>query len=456
VLGAHPDQTIRASSPQSDDAAVALPTDHRPIMTEPLPPDASSGLSGRRRALTWAVIVVASLIALGSTLTIWVHRQMLDTQAWKDASAQMIQDPQVREALSVYLVNELYDNVDAAAALEQRLPPNLKPLAAPAAGALRQPATDAVDRLLDAPRVQQLWINASSLAQQKLVNVLENKTGHGIATGNGVVTLDLGELVSKLGAELGLPAAALDKIPPGTGVITVMRSDQLAAAQAGVQTVRVLSTVLLVVVLALYGLAIYLARDARRRALRNVGWAVVLVGLTVLVIRRLAGSYAVDALTTPPSEAAGHRVWLIGSSILGDIGWAAIFYGVVVALAGVLAGPTAAATAVRRRIAPVLNDQPAVAWGTVTFVFLLLVLWGGTHALRTLWGIALLGALIAAGVVALRHQTLRELRDAGGVPTTSRDRSPAQEIAHLDELRAAGAITNDEFDRAKQIVLVGK
>src|SRR3954454_24995211 len=191
----------------------------------------------RRPAVIWALIVVASVIAFASILTTWVNRQMLDNQSWRDASADLIEDQQVRDALSVYLVNELYDNVDVAAGLAQRLPPNLQPLAAPVAGALRQPATEGVGRLLEAPRVQQLWINASSLAQEKLVNVLENKTGHGISTGNGVVTLDLSELVSEVGAQLGVPASALTKIPPDTGVITVMRSDQLSAAQAGVKTV---------------------------------------------------------------------------------------------------------------------------------------------------------------------------------------------------------------------------
>ena len=70
---------------------------------------------------------------------------------------------------------------------------------------------------------------------QKLVNVLEDKTGHGISTGNGVVTLDLSQLVTEIGTELGVPASALAKIPPDTGVITVMRSDQLSAAQTAVQ-----------------------------------------------------------------------------------------------------------------------------------------------------------------------------------------------------------------------------
>ena len=256
--------------------------------------------------------------------------------------------------------------------------------------------------------MQQLFINANAVAQQKLVNVLEDKTGNGISTGNGVVTLDLGELVTEIGTELGVSASALAKIPPDTGVITVMRSDQLSAAQTAVKGVRVLSTVLLVLVLALYALAIYLARGERRQTLRNIGFAFVLVGLTVLVVRRVAGNVAVDALTSPQGEAAGRQAWLIGSEILSQIGWATILYGAIVVAGSIFAGPTAAATSVRGRVAPVLNERPGIAWAAVGAVFLLLVLWGGTHALRTWWGIVLLGALIAIGVVALRHQTKRE------------------------------------------------
>jgi hypothetical protein len=77
-------------------------------------------------------------------------------------------------------------------------------------------------------------------------------------------------------------------------------------------------------------------------------------------------------------------------------------------LGAVLAGPHRAAVAVRRRIAPTLNERPALVWAGVAAVYLALVAWGPTHALRTAWGIVLLAALIAAGVVALRHQTQRE------------------------------------------------
>ena len=235
--------------------------------------------------LIWALIVVASLIAFASILTTWVNRQVLDNESWKQASADLIEDQQVRDAVSVFVVDQLYENVDVAAELDARLPDNLDALAAPLAGALRESATTTIGRLLAEPRVQELWINANAAAQQKLVNVLENTTGDGISTGEGVVTLDLGALVTELGTALGVPDSALARIPPDAGVITVMRSDQLAAAQAGVRAVRILSAALLVLVLALYALAIYLARGARRQTIRNIGFAFVLVGLVVLVVR---------------------------------------------------------------------------------------------------------------------------------------------------------------------------
>ena len=137
--------------------------------------------------------------------------------------------------------------------------------------------------------MQQLFVDASSLAQQKLVNVLEDKTGHGISTGDGTVTLDLRDVVVELGTELGISQSTLDRIPAGAGVVTIMQSSQLATAQTAVKALKVLSAALLVLVLVMYGLAIYLARGHRRATLRNVGWALVIVGLLVLVARRAPG-----------------------------------------------------------------------------------------------------------------------------------------------------------------------
>jgi hypothetical protein len=274
--------------------------------------------------------------------------------------------------------------------------------------------------------VQQVFINASAIAHQKLVNVLENKTGYGIQTGTGVVTLNLHELVVELGTQLGLSSSTLAKLPAKAGTVTLLKSSQLSAAQTGVRAIHVLSIWLLIAVLALYGLAIYLAHGRRRATLRNAGFGLVIVGLLVLIIRNLLGNYLTDALASPGYEPATHRLYLIGTAILGQIGQATLLYGAVAAVGAILAGPTTLATRLRRGIAPTMNEQPGIVWGAVAVLYLLAILWGGTHALRTWWGILLLGALVALGVFALRRQTMEEFptkKDAAPAPAAPADDS---------------------------------
>src|SRR4051794_921300 len=378
---------------------------------------AGSETSSRGRHIAvWVLVVVATLLMLVMSLTTWVNRQMLDNDAWTHASRQIVVDDKVQSALSAYLVNQLYDNVDVAAALRERLPANLDRLAGPLAGALREPAANAAERMLARPRVQELFVQTSSRAHQRLVNVLENKTGFGISTGNGLVTLDLDALVVELATEMGLPESAIAKIPADTAVVTVMRSDQLGAAQKLVRAIHALSLWLLVIVLALYVAAVALARGARRTTLRNIGWAFIFVGLVDLLVRRVTGNYAIGALTEPQYRGTVRDVWLIGSSILGQIGRAAILYGVVTVAAAVLAGSTGPALSLRGSLAPVLNRRPGAVWASVGFVYLLLVVWGPTYALRTWWGVLLFAALIAIGLVALRRQTLAESSDGPPPP----------------------------------------
>jgi hypothetical protein len=391
-------------------------------------PASSPPLSRGRRILVWTLVVLATVLALVSILTTWVNRQMLDNAAWNKATTQSIQDPQVQSALATYAVNELYANVDISKAFADRLPDRLKPLAAPLVGALEAPLTQGVQRVLTRPRVQQLFINASTIAHQKLVNVLEDKANYGVSTGGGVVTLNLYDMIYEIGTELGIPSDALAKLPTDLGTVTLLKSSQLSAAQAGVQTLKVLSTWLLVGVLFLYGLAIYLARGARRATLRNAGFGLVIVGLLVLVLRTLLGNYITDALASPGYTVATHHLWLIGTSILGQIGAATLLYGIITALGAVYAGPSSVAVRLRHSLAPTMNERQGVVWGAVSLVFLLAILWGGTHALRTWWGILLLAALIAVGVAALRRQSLSEFpTETAAAPTPPPPAAPKPE-----------------------------
>lgn len=417
-----------------------------------------------RRAVVWGLIVAASVLGVVSILASWANQQMLDRDSWRTTSEEIIQNPKVAPALSAFVVDQLYSNVDLAGDLGAQLPPALQPLAGPAVAALRQPATDQVRKLLARPRLQERFINASVLAHDKFINVVKNETGYGITTGDGVVTLDTSELVREVGGDIGVPQGLLAKLPANAGQITVMRSDQLGAAQTAVQVIGVLDVWLAPFVVLLFALAIYLARGFRRETLRNIGWAFVLVGVTVLVVRRVGGNYVVNELVATPNRPVMHDVWLVITSILGSIGRGVVLYGIFAIAGATLAGPTRAAVAVRRWMAPTLNFRPGMAWAIAGLLFLLLVLWGPTQELRQAAWIVILAALFAFGLYALRRQTLREFPDAqpGGFVASARsawdrmrgggtlgDDSAATELTRLGEMRRQGLITDDEFARAK-------
>jgi hypothetical protein len=80
------------------------------------------------------------------------------------------------------------------------------------------------------------------------------------------------------------------------------------------------------------------------------------------------------------------------------------------------------------------------------------------------WGILLFAALIAAGLYLLRQQTLVEFAHiepqpqptpASTLATPSTHTSTSDQIAHLAELHGSGAITDEEYTRAKDLVLSG-
>ena len=362
-----------------------------------------------RSILAWSLLALGTLILLVGSLTVWVKRQALDTDAWVAASTEMLEDDEIREALSVYIVDQLYENGDVQGRLEERLPPELDRIAAPLAGALRQPAERAADELLQRPRVQELWENVNREAHEALLRLLEDETREGVSTAEGTVTLDLRVFIVNVGEELGLGEQLDARLPEDAGQLTVLESDELSLAQDSVKVIKALSWIVIFAALLAFGGAVWFARK-RRSMLRNTGVVFVLVGILLLVIREAAGSYLVDALAEGESvrEAAG-STWIIGTSLLADVAWALIVYGAVILLGALLAGPSGVARRVRGAIAPTLRDRPGVAWAVLAGVYFLLVLWGPVPALRTWLGVLLLGGLVALGFEAFRRLAVGEV-----------------------------------------------
>lgn len=460
------------------------------------------------RVLVAVLLSLAFVTGLVGMFAVWVNRQALNTDNWTHTSSQLLENKNVQKALSAYLVDELFSNVDVAGELQKVLPPQASVVAGPAAAGLEQLAGRAAPQLLASPKVQEAWRTANTVAHAQLLAILDDK-GKAVSTNGGVVSLNVRTLVDALAARLGLEkqvAAARSQLqgsagqtargiaqqklgvtlPANTGKIEILRSDELDLAQTIARDVRHLAVVFTALPLLLFAIAIAVASGWRRVVLRSVGWCFVGLGILVLLARRVGGNEIVDSLVANPTvKPAAHSAWTIATTLLYDIAVAMVFYGVVLVLAAWLAGATRVAYAIRSSLAPALRYHLAASYGVVAILFLLLLAWGPTPAMRKPLGIILFIALIVLGMEVLRRQIAREFPDAqpgdtskrvrawasglrssrggGKAPAALRDTldesaavtSRFSDLEQLAALHDRGVLSDDEFAEQKVLILNG-
>jgi len=374
---------------------------------------APHGMSRRRSAAVIALVVLATLVTFVGSLTVWSKRQLLDNGAWRASSARLLEQPAVRSAVATTLVDQLYANVDVQKQLEQSLPANAKGLAPELAAALQTASTRVAETFLASARGQQLWVELSGRAHAQLVRALEGKSVRGLGTANGEIVLDLRPMLQRLADRVGVGGRLEGALPPDAGRIVLLRSDQLKNAQHAVRVLNVLSVVIAIVALALYAIAIWVARGARLRTLAWSGGSLVLVGMLVLIVRRLVGHWITGSLVkTVANRPAVGQLWLIETDLLRDIALALIVYGVLAIAAAWLGSGARHAVALRAWLAPAFRDHVVAVYTVATVVFLALLAWGPSSGSRRIWGTLLLAALLYTGLTLWRRQMLSESKAA--------------------------------------------
>ncbi|HEV7459012.1 MAG TPA: SHOCT domain-containing protein [Solirubrobacteraceae bacterium] len=446
-------------------------------MSETPSPDAVAGRGAMLAARI--LLVLATVLTVVAIFALWVNRQALDTNDWTRTSTRLLQDSRVRSALSTYLVDQLYANVDVAGELRKLAPKDLRPLAGPAAGGLRDLLVQAADQALQLPRVQDAWRQANRVAHKQFVAVVEGKQQGVVTVNQGEVALDLRPLVGDLAQRVGVGDVA-SKLPPAAGHLRILRSDQIKTAQRIAQALRGLVVILLILVPVLYASAVVLARGRRRQMVMAIGFCFIAAGLVVLIVRGLAGDYVAGALTNSGADRpAADAVWSIGTSVLVDVAQSSIVVGIPFIAAAWLAGPTKWAASVRRVLAGPMAERPVYVWSVVAVILLLLVVWEPIRAFRNPFGLLLIIVLVVGGIELLRRQIAVEYPDArapdveewarnrferlraaaGRMRRGARARMPApaptqeaprvEQLERLAALHERGALTDEEFAEEK-------
>ncbi|HET7515498.1 MAG TPA: SHOCT domain-containing protein [Gaiella sp.] len=424
-------------------------------------PDTSSHGPSRVRIVVARVLVVLGVLLLVvSLLSNWVKREALDKDQFRSTSEELIAHPDIQDQLAQTMVEQLYANVDVSQQLEEKLPPNLQALAGPIAGLSRELVDRAATELLQRPRVQTLFVNAASLSQAQVVKVLEGETTR-LQTTGGDVVLDLHPLVTRLGDRFGVLGNATQQLPPDAGRIVLLRSDELSTAQNVTQLLKSVANWIWVPMLLLWAVAIWLVRGRRRKEVRAIAVGIILGGILVLVVRRVAGTYLVDHLTSSDSvRPAVSAFWSILSDGLAEAAWSVIAIGVVAAIGVWLTGEGARAGSARRWLAPWMA-RTDLAW-LVFAVLVVLVLW--VLPLHRFVLYLVLAALAVVGFEVLRRQIVNEYEAEGSperrplsAPWGKEKPPPADagvdELERLAKLRSEELLTEDEYAAAKGRIL---
>ena len=474
-------------------------TEEQPPATEPEAPvtekqppaDAKTPakLSRGRVILVNALLGVTTVLLVIGIFAIWANRLLFNADNWSNTSTQLLQDPNIRSSTANYLVDQLYANVNVSQLLSNGLPPRLQPLAAPAAGALRNLAVQGAELALTRPRVQNLWAQANRAALLSFIAIVKGGKGP-VGTKQGVVTLNLAQIVGNIASRLGLPPDIASKLPPSVANLTILKSNQLKFVQDAGNGIQGLALLLTILVPVLFALAIVLAPGRRRRTLMKVGFAGILAGVLVLLGRSILHSQVPGALTNDASlKPTIAAVITISTAILSDVAGACIVIGIPLILAGWFAGPSRVATSGRQVIAPFLREHAPESYGIALAVMALIFIWDPIPATGKPAGIIVLTLLAMLGVYVLRRQTETEFPDAQSGATAQRLRTRAEtmrkhrrqgsggdssaasssatsssatssstipdQLRQLAELRDRGEIDADEYQAAKSQLLRG-
>jgi hypothetical protein len=355
----------------------------------------------RRSLLSRVLLSLACLIAVVAALGAWADRQLLDTDEWVSTSGALLRDPAIQDATAAYLSDQLVDGPEVTARLREGLPPRLAPLAGPLTAGVGELADRTAKRVIASGAFGALWDETNRRAHNQLLAVIDDDDG--VLASRGVV-LDLRP-------ELGVLAERIGVAPGQTGDqarVRILRGDTLDSLQTAVKLLRDLrwGSLALLVILLVAGVAF--ARD-RARGLGGAGAALILAGLAILVVRRVAGAYVVDHVTAHGAgQPAAEATWRIATSLLADIAVSGIVLGLVLVLGAWLAGGTGWARSARRFTAPVLVDHPELAFAAVVALLALLLLGGLLPTVGGGWALLIYLAGAAAGVWALRRTAEQE------------------------------------------------
>jgi hypothetical protein len=233
----------------------------------------------QHRGRGWAVgllVVLGCLLLAGANVTFWLRAVVLDSDTWAATVGPLTQNETVANALSILVVEGVFDLVDVEQAVGEALPPDYAFLSGGLTRVLQDVAQDAVTSVVQSDQFNAVWVGVNRTVHRGIMGVLRGD-GNLLYLSDGKLTVDLSDAFGFVVDTLRLGDLALLE-----GVQTrfvLLESQQVAAVQ------RVLALIdgvgLLLPLLALGALVLAWVISLWRR--RTVMWIGIGVAIAMAV-----------------------------------------------------------------------------------------------------------------------------------------------------------------------------
>jgi hypothetical protein len=326
----------------------------------------------RGRRFRWRSLSAALLVVLGCVLapvaglSVWLDNQVSDSDRFVRTMSPLVEDPDIQNGLTDRLTSTVFEYVDvqgiADEAVDALADQGLPPLVAQRLDTLTPTLTSAVtgfvrDRIGDLVRSDAFadtWNQAIRVAHGQMVTLLSGDSDS-IVVRDGMVFLQLGPFVELAKERLSdADLTAVEAVPDVNPTVELVQADTLVRAQSAYSALDTVSDVAPWIVLLLLAVGIYLARN-RWRALVGAGLGLVLAMLVLGVGLLIARSLLVGAVQPAAAPATGAGFDIVVHYLRLGMRAVAVL-GLVLALAGFLAGRSESAVRIRRTVAGRLHS----------------------------------------------------------------------------------------------------
>ncbi len=289
-----------------------------------------------RTVLSYLLILLASVSLISMITTRYVRDNIFSTDRYVEIITPLPQNPQVTNAVSTYLTDQLFGQANTQDLLNQFLPPKLSALAAPLSDTIKSRLTGIVSNFIQSDTFVQAWTEINRTAQSQLLSRIQQPPPQDSKLQQAVVKA--GPVLAKIRERLGVDP-----------ILSDAQKDQLSEIPVNLnQTARQLNKVynlinssahtLPFVFVGLILAAIAVAYN-RRRAILVSGAFISFTAALMLIINKVLSNQALNSIKNSLYRQASSVIYEAFYSNLRARIVVALFVGLAIILLALLFGP---------------------------------------------------------------------------------------------------------------------